>query len=323
MSDDINMENNTNENKTKNNDLNLTDKIEYNNYNLKTENSSMNFKSKSNLENKLPLIGYRTPQLSNTLKIEKTYTPSTPNVNSDRIINNFYKSANTFCPPIPDKKNNIINNKNGKNSINKYCTKNLTIDYDSKKSKTKNNTYKVFIRPDGKPDFGNFPFFDDYVEFDPKKYKRPEIYFGFIHDQYIVPHTLGFKNNIKMTVEDSEKNNEKDIEMNSFRKSKSKKVKVKKKFNKKAQSINIKTLDEIMNQFNLKYIEPPPKEKKVEPPPEEIPPEEEEEKKDAKDTKDTKDSKNKGKKDTPTNKAKNTKDDKDKDKAKTNKTAKK
>ena len=321
MSDTINMENITNENLTENNDLNLRNKIEYNNNNLKTENSSLNYKSKSNLENKLPIIGYRTPQLSNTLKLEKTHTPFTPIVHSHKTINNFYKSANSFCPPIKDKKNNIINNQNGKNSINKYCTKNLTIDYDSKKAITKNNTYRVFIRSDGKPDFGNFPIFDDYVEFDPKKYKRPEIYFGFIHDQYLVPHTLGFKNNIKKAIEDNEKNNEKEIEMNTFRKSKSRKVKVKKKFNKKTPNANIKTLDEIMNQFNLKYIEPPPKEKKVEPPPEEVPPEEEEEKKDAKDTKDTKDSKNKGKKDAPANKAKTAKDDKDK--AKTSKTAKK
>ena len=39
--------------------------------------------------------------------------------------------------------------------------------------------------------------FDDKVEFDPNKYKRPEIYFGFIHDQYLVPKILGLRNKDK------------------------------------------------------------------------------------------------------------------------------
>ena len=60
--------------------------------------------------------------------------------------------------------------------------------------------YKVFIRQDGFPDFGNFVYFDDKVEFDPNKYRRPEIYFGFVHDQYIVPQILGLKNKNKKEV---------------------------------------------------------------------------------------------------------------------------
>ena len=50
---------------------------------------------------------------------------------------------------------------------------------------------------DNFPDFVNFIYFDDRVEFEPNKYKRPEIYFGFKHVQYLVPHILGLKNKKK------------------------------------------------------------------------------------------------------------------------------
>lgn len=172
--------------------------------------------------------------------------------------------------------------------------------YYFKKYNSKENPYNVFIRPDGKPDFGNFPYFNDYVEFDPEKYKRPEIYFGFVHDQYVVAHILNGKNIKKKDNEDDkkdEKNEEKDA-------TKTNKMKGNKNVSSKGKACPVKSLDDIMNKYNLKYIEPPPKEKKVEPPPEEVPPEEEEDNKDGKD-------KNKGKKESA-NKSKNAKDDKTK-----------
>ena len=155
--------------------------------------------------------------------------------------------------------------------------------------------YKVFIRQDGFPDFGNFVYYDDKVEFNKNKYRRPEIYFGYVHDQYIVPQILGLKNNNKKeTEEKKEETQTKDEKQNEEKKNQ--KVKKSKKVN------VVKNLDDIMNKFNLKYIEPPKVEKVVEPPPEEeVPPEEEE---------DTKD-KNKGKKDNGKAKA-NIKDDKTK-----------
>lgn len=171
------------------------------------------------------------------------------------------------------------------------------------------NTYKVFIRPDGKPDFGNYTHFNNHVDFDPNKYRRPEIYYGYVHDQYVVPHILvGNVKTDKKKEKENEKideNNqidEKNKELDKTVKKDSKKMKPKS-VNKKRKENTIKSLDDIMNKFNLKYIEPPPKEKKVEPPPEEQP-EEEEEIKDSKD-------KNKGKKESA-NKSKNTKDDKTK-----------
>ena len=165
--------------------------------------------------------------------------------------------------------------------------------------------YKVFIRQDGFPDFGNFVYFDDKVEFDPNKYRRPEIYFGFVHDQYIVPQILGLKNKNKKEVE--EKKEEKVEEKKTEEK---KNVKVKK----SKKETTVKNLDDIMKKFNLKYIEPPKVEKVVEPPPEEENIEEEENPKD----------KNKKGKDAKDAKGKNVKDDKtDKNKAAANKGNKK
>ena len=165
--------------------------------------------------------------------------------------------------------------------------------------------YKVFIRQDGFPDFGNFVYFDDKVEFDPNKYRRPEIYFGFVHDQYIVPQILGLKNKNKKEVEEKK---EKKVEEKKTEEKKNVKVKKSKK------ETTAKNLDDIMKKFNLKYIEPPKVEKVVEPPPEEENVEEEENPKD----------KNKKGKDAKDAKGKNVKDDKtDKNKAAANKGNKK
>ena len=165
--------------------------------------------------------------------------------------------------------------------------------------------YKVFIRQDGFPDFGNFVYFDDKVEFDPNKYRRPEIYFGFVHDQYIVQQILGLKNKNKKEVE--EKKEEKVEEKKTEEK---KNVKIKK----SKKETTVKNLDDIMKKFNLRYIEPPKVEKAVEPPPEEENVEEEENPKD----------KNKKGKDAKDAKGKNVKDDKsDKNKATANKGNKK
>ena len=130
--------------------------------------------------------------------------------------------------------------------------------------------YKVFIRPDGKPDFGNFPYFNDKVDFDPQKYKRPEIYFGFVHDQYIIPSLSK-----KIIIPSEDKNIPQ--EENKVNNEKKKTVPKKKSNAKKNCQVS---LDYIMNLHNLKYIEPPEKPKEVPPPveEEEAPPEEEDKK---------------------------------------------
>ena len=187
----------------------------------------------------------------------------------ENTINHFNK-----IPNLPYIHNNKIKSKqieNNKNSVNLKELKNMIY---STRYEGNEDSYKVFIRQDGKPDYGNFPHFDDYVEFDPKKYRRPDIYFGYVHDQYLVAHILGLKNNNKKkNINDDEKNKEKDLRIN--RKSTSTNPKLKAGMNSSFKNVNIKSLDDIMNKFNLKYIEPPKKEKIVEPPPEEEQPEEE------------------------------------------------
>ncbi len=245
--------------------------------------------------------------------IIKEDIPNPSNENKDNKMNydnkNLEIEKNSFYYNNENKSSLKENEKNDKSIKNpKYnpyqIPSNLPINnYYLKKYSSKDNPYNVFIRPDGKPDFGKFPYFNDYVEFDAEKYRRPEIYYGFVHDQYVVPHILLGKNSKKKETDD-EKKDEKNEEKVMNIKSNMNKIKNNKNIKGKGKVNTIKSLDDIMNKYNLKYIEPPPKEKKVEPPPEEIPPEKEEENKDNKD-------KNKGKKESA-NKSKNIKDDKTK-----------
>ena len=218
--------------------------------------------------------------------------------------NNFEIEKNSFnYVNNPQNNDHHINNNNVEmNNQNEYTGIGRNVIHPNRPGV---DGYKVFIRQDGFPDFGNFVYFDDKVEFDPNKYRRPEIYFGFVHDQYIVPQILGLKNKNKKEVE--EKKEEKVEEKKTGEK---KNVKVKK----SKKETTVKNLDDIMNKFNLKYIEPPKVEKVVEPPPEEENVEEEENPKD----------KNKKGKDAKDAKGKNVKDDKtDKNKAAANKGNKK
>ena len=218
--------------------------------------------------------------------------------------NNFEIEKNSFnYVNNPQNNDHHINNNNVEmNNQNEYTGIGRNVIHPNRPGV---DGYKVFIRQDGFPDFGNFVYFDDKVEFDPNKYRRPEIYFGFVHDQYIVPQILGLKNKNKKEVE--EKKEEKVEEKKTGEK---KNVKVKK----SKKGTTVKNLDDIMKKFNLKYIEPPKVEKVVEPPPEEENVEEEENPKD----------KNKKGKDAKDAKGKNVKDDKtDKNKAAANKGNKK
>ena len=120
-----------------------------------------------------------------------------------------------------------------------------------------NNSYKVFIRPDGKPDFGNFAYFNNYVKFDPNKYKRPEIYYGFVHDPYVVPQIL--HGNVNKANKDKNKENEKnednkDKKELNIKNDDDKKKKNKSNINKKSKVNTVKSLDDIINKYKLKNI---------------------------------------------------------------------
>ena len=72
----------------------------------------------------------------------------------------------------------------GKNEENKKIL-------DKKVKITKNN--KITIGPDGKPDFKNFPYVEDVVEFDKDKYKKPSPYYSIQHDKFLIPPIEEFK----------------------------------------------------------------------------------------------------------------------------------
>ena len=256
----------------KNNINKINENIQDNKNIIKENNNSENenISNNPNSQSKLPLIDNKNHQINNTLNknMQKDINRSSTE-KQENTINHFNK-----IPNLPYIHNNKIKSKqieNNKNSVNLKELKNMIY---STRYEGNEDSYKVFIRQDGKPDYGNFPHFDDYVEFDPKKYRRPDIYFGYVHDQYLVAHILGLKNiNKNKNINDDEKNKEKDLRIN--RKSTSTNPKLKAGMNSSFKNVNIKSLDDIMNKFNLKYIEPPKKEKIVEPPPEEEQPEEE------------------------------------------------
>lgn len=88
-----------------------------------------------------------------------------------------------------DKKNeNIFNSNKFDNTDNKnkeLLLKNIKIIDDKKEINNNNND--VYIRNGGKPDFGNFPTFNDTLQFEKNNYKNPEVNYGLSQYQYRYP----------------------------------------------------------------------------------------------------------------------------------------
>ena len=140
--------------------------------------------------------------------------------------------------------NNIVINEN-----NKLLEKNIKIvdNKNAEKEKKERDEYKVFIRSDRKPDFGNFPVFNDKIDFNKNNYKKPEVYFGLSHYQYLLPSDNN-KNQIKKNKIEKlqiplKPINKKEMKRRSFST-----------FSKNEENYFTK-LDDFMNSKNLKYIE--------------------------------------------------------------------
>ena len=131
-----------------------------------------------------------------------------------QYVNNPYNNYNTLSVRSKSVNRNVQkeNRKNNtKNNINKNITDNITVEINEKDIRktpsekndenkklidgkvriTKNN--KVFIGPDGKPDFGNIPYVEDVVEFDKEKYRKPSPYYSLQHDKFLIPPIEEFK----------------------------------------------------------------------------------------------------------------------------------
>ena len=148
---------------------------------------------------------------------------------------------------INSEKNKELNIKKNDNESNKIIEKKIKIVDNKSVQKEYKDDYKVFIRSDGKPDFGNFPLFNDKVDFEKNNYKKPTIFYGFSHYQYLLPSDLS-KNTKKQ---------------NNFQKLNILKQNINNKEVKRRSASTISKeqnnyytkLDDFMNSRNLKYIE--------------------------------------------------------------------
>ena len=128
----------------------------------------------------------RSKSMSNKMPKDIKKNNEENNLKNDNHNNNINEVNNT----TDDKKENIKtplpNNDDENNEENKKIL-------DKKVKITKNN--KVFIGPDGKPDFKNLPHVEDVVAFDKNKYKKPDPFYSIQHDKFLIPPIEEFKRN--------------------------------------------------------------------------------------------------------------------------------
>ena len=121
----------------------------------------------------------RSKSMSNNMSNENKDSQNTNNNNNNENITEVInpeknEKENKKTPSLNNKKND------GNNNI-----------LDKKLRITKNN--KIFIGPDGKPDFKNYHFVEDVVEFDKNKYKKPNPFYSIQHDKFLIPPFEEFK----------------------------------------------------------------------------------------------------------------------------------
>ena len=105
---------------------------------------------------------------------------------------------------LPDLKN--INNSN--NHFNNFESINIKKPFTSKKMNLRSiSTDKAKFQHN----INLYIITNDHADFDPKKFRRPEIYFGFVHDQYLMPHILYGKTKNDKVKKESEKNKTNEI----------------------------------------------------------------------------------------------------------------
>ena len=135
----------------------------YNNYN--TVSSFNRSKSMSN-------------KITNSIQNNKEQNNSNNNENIIEIINKSNEDKERENIKTPQSNNNDKNDENIKI-------------LDTKVKITKTN--KLIIGEDGKPDFKNFPYVEDVVDFDKNKYKKPNPYYSIQHDKFLIPPIEEFK----------------------------------------------------------------------------------------------------------------------------------
>ena len=121
----------------------------------------------------------------------KNYNTAISFNRSKSLSNNISKEINNNTYNHNDNIKEVINTSNDeKDKIKTPVEENKKI-LDKKLKLTKNN--KIIIGPDGKPDFKNFPYMEDVVEFDKEKYKKPSPFYSIQHDKFLIPPIEEFK----------------------------------------------------------------------------------------------------------------------------------
>ena len=113
--------------------------------------------------------------------------------NTSRSIHNNTKDNNNDAILVQEnninEKVDMTNNKNGeKEKMTTHPQREVGQDkklLDKNVNIAKNS--KIIIGPDGMPDFRNFPYVEDVIEFDKDKYKKTENYYSIKHDKFLIP----------------------------------------------------------------------------------------------------------------------------------------
>ena len=175
------------------------------------------------------------------------------NIKTFRNINENNNTMDNNSKVILNKNENNnklnINNNEHINGNNKILEKKIKIVDNKNENKDK---YKVFVRSDGKPDFGNFPVFNDKVDFEKNHFKKPEKFFGLSHYQYLIPSEFN-KNQINLNQINQNQVDKLKIPVKPINKKEIKK----RSFSTFSQEDNnyYTKLDDFMSSRNLKYIE--------------------------------------------------------------------
>lgn len=208
-----------------------------------------------NIDNNPYFTGFQSPGHYGKRDQKKTIDlnrNSFNNIKSFRNINGNKNTIDNNSEIILEKKeknnslnnNNITNNNEHINENNKILEKKIKIVDNKNENKDK---YKDCIRNEEKPDFGNFTSFNDKIDFNKNKYKKPETFFGLSHYQHLIPSDLN-QNKLIQNQDEKLKIPLKPLNRKEF---KSRSVST---FSQKDNNYYTK-LDNFINSRNLNYIE--------------------------------------------------------------------
>ena len=170
------------------------------------------------------------------------------NINNN---NNLSYNKNSIKNYIEDSLNNYNELDINKDDKNKLLEKTIKIVENKNDNNKIKDEFNTFIGNEGKPDFENYSPSNDRVDFDKNKYKKPEVFYGLSHNQYLLPADLN--SNEKMNKSKFEKLK---IPLNPINRKEMKKRSV----STISEDNNYcSKLDDFMNKKNFKYIEKPSK----------------------------------------------------------------